>query len=288
MTFRFSRPTLALAALFALSVSTPVFAQDVPGLGSTPAVVLTPDTVAVDTLAAKPAPAAADTARYRTSPFPLRRATMGGYIGGSALLADKDYSHARQPDGTYGDRNSSSRFMFAAQIRYTFARQLRWQLELGYTWSAYSDDGLLPFPDPLHPEDVTTINMVTQVLPITAQLQYVLNRGPWYYHVGAGGGGYRVWVTNQDDVMKDPVTDKLHRGFYPGLTGELGLARRLPLIPWTTWEFSLAGHWIFAQRDEQFPSGLNSTLFLVDAKFGVNFHWDPARPNASPAAAGLK
>jgi hypothetical protein len=71
------------------------------------------------------------------------------------------------------------------------------------------------------------------------------------------------------------VSTKLHRGFYPGASGELGAAKMIKLLPNTSLEVALGGHWIFAERDEQFPSGLNSFLAFVDLRAGLHYHFDP-------------
>ena len=55
------------------------------------------------------------------------------------------------------------------------------------------------------PADVTKENMLTLVLPVSAQLQYTQKRGAWLYHLGAGPGLYRVWVENRRKVLKDPL-----------------------------------------------------------------------------------
>jgi hypothetical protein len=119
--------------------------------------------------------------------------------------------------------------------------------------------------------------MITLVLPISAQLQWTPTRGPWHYHVGAGPGAYRVWVENRRKVVKDPLTKVNHKGIYPGMSGQIGVERFLKAQPTTSLEFSIAGHWAFADRPEQFPSGYNSALLGVEFRVGANYYFDVSR-----------
>jgi len=48
-------------------------------------------------------------------------------------------------------------------------------------------------------------------------------------------------------------------------------------LPSVSVELVLDGHWVFAQRTAQFPSGFDSNLLLAEAKVGANYHFDPAR-----------
>src|SRR5580765_6005760 len=163
---------------------------------------------------ATPPPAPAPPAAKPAPKKPLihmKRASMGGLIGWSSFYADKDYSSARDGKGGWDGSNTRGRPAFQATFRYQVTDWLRWQLSPCYTWSGYQD-GPMPFRDPYNPADSTTENVLTQVLPLTAQLQYVRTRGDWIYHVGAGGGAYRLWIQNRRAVLADPVTFARHSG----------------------------------------------------------------------------
>jgi hypothetical protein len=254
-------------------------------------------------LAAKPShkgsPAAADSTKkgshaakepaHKESPANTRPAGIGGLVGGAQLFADTDYSNRRTPSGEYGSRDSKPRFAFAANFRYAMTPWLRWQVSPGFFWAAYDQDSPLPFQDPNHPEETTKENVLTMILPVSAQLQWTPTRGPWHYHVGAGPGVYRVWVENHRKVIKDPVTKVNHKGFYPGVSGQIGVERFLKAQPSTSMEFSIASHWAFADRPEQFPSGFNSAVLGVEVRVGANYYFDTRRferkrTEAAPAA----
>jgi len=118
---------------------------------------------------------------------------IGGQIGGSYFGFDRmfggdwfgDYSEGAMP-----------RAGFAAQFRYVQSRHWRWQVSPGFTWSAYKTGTALPFTDVNAPADRVKDRVLTLVVPITAQMQYVMRRGQWFYHAGAGPGLYRVWIEN--------------------------------------------------------------------------------------------
>lgn len=268
MISRALRVSVALVAL--LTAASACLAQDLP---------VTPDPVSVDTAAVAPEAAPA---KSRVKGI----ASMGAALGVSAFIADGDYSKSRDPAGGWSSSDIRERLAFGATFRYGVTPWLRWQISPGYTWTGYQQDSPIPFPDPNFPADQTKEKVLTQVLPVTAQLQVVMDRGNWMYHLGGGPGVYRVWVQNRRKVLKDPVTKKLHQGFYPGASGEIGMARMLKGLPNTSLEFSLGGHWIMAERDEQFPSGFNSFLAFVDFKAGLNFHFDPRTRYRSDRAAG--
>jgi hypothetical protein len=104
---------------------------------------------------------------------------------------------------------------------------------------------------------------------------------------------YRVWVENRRKVMKDPITKVNHKGFYPGVSGQIGVERFLKAQPSTAIEVSIASHWAFATRPEQFPSGFNSSLLGVEFRVGANYYFDTARfekkrKTESGSAPGLK
>lgn len=269
----FSRvPRVSIAVLALLTAASACFAQDLP---------VTPAPVSVDTAAATPAAAAPKKSLVKGM------ASMGASLGVSAFIADGDYSNRRTDDlSDFGNTDIRERFAFGAAFRYGLTPWLRWQLSPGYSWTGYKKDSPIPFTDPNFPDDTTKEKVLTQVLPVSAQLQYVLERGRWKWHLGAGPGVYRVWVQNRRKVLKDPATKKLHRGFYPGASGEIGTARMLQTLPNTSIEFALGSHWVFATREEQFPSGFNSSLAYVDLRVGLNYHFDPKVRFKKPAPAG--
>ena len=205
------------------------------------------------------------------------RAAIGGLIGGSQLFADTDYSNTRTPSGEFGDRDAEPRFAFSGNFRYVINSWLRWQVSPGFFWAGYDHKSQMPFEDPNYPGDETKEHLITLVLPVSAQVQATGQRGPWLYHAGGGPGVYRVWVENRRKVLKDPVTKRLHKGFYPGMTGQIGVERFFKAMPSTAMEVSAAGHWAFADRLEQFPSGFNSAVLGVEFRVGANYYFDLRR-----------
>jgi hypothetical protein len=209
------------------------------------------------------------------------RGGIGGQIGASYFHADADYSNGAR-----------ARFDFAGSFRYVVAPWFRMQVSPGFTWSAYTEDALAPFIDERFPEDGTNKKgYLTLLVPISAQLQLTTSRGNWIYHAGIGPGIYRVMVEHRRKVVKDPVTDELHRGLYPGFSGEIGFERFLKSLTTTSVEFVVVDHLVFAVRDQQFPSGWNSNLGALGARLGVNYYFDidrraPKQPAVPvPAAA---
>jgi len=194
------------------------------------------------------------------------RASIGGALGLSQFIADADYSKGAQP-----------RPAFSGAFRYVINDWLRWQVSPGHTWTAYKNSEPAPFPDPNFPADSIKNDYITQIVPISIQMQYLL-RGPgWLYHIGLGPGIYRVWVENHRKVLKDPDTRDLHRGLYPGVSGQVGAERFMSGLPSTSVELTVAGHWIFCEKDEQFPNGYNSFLASVEARIGVNYYFSLPR-----------
>jgi hypothetical protein len=190
------------------------------------------------------------------------RASLGVAFGISQFIADADYSEGAQP-----------RIVTAGQMRYVVTDWLRWQIAFGHSWTAYSNGQPAPFTDPNFPADSLKNEYLVQVVPISAQVQ-VMRRGTrWTYHAGVGPGLYRVWVQNRRKVLKDPVTLDLHRGVYLGVSGQIGAERFLAGLPSTSVELGVAGHWVFADSDEQFPSGYNSFVASVEARLGVNYYF---------------
>ena len=198
------------------------------------------------------------------------RGGVGGQIGGSTFWADGDYSEG-----------ALQRLAFSGHFRYMMTNHFRWQISPGFTWSGYSSQILTPVPDgsdPLrHPPIEPKSSNLTLLLPMSFEIQYVIHRGKWYTHVGAGPGIYRVWIENHRQVLVDPVTFKAHRGLYPGVTAELGVERFLKSLPSTSLELTTASHWVFSQRDEQFPAGYNSFLGATEFRLGGNFYFDTSR-----------
>lgn len=205
------------------------------------------------------------------------KAGIGGVVGGSQIFADGDYSSRRTGSGDFGSGDSSPRFCFGAHFRYAVSSWLRWQVSPGFFWSGYDHTSPLPFTDPNFPGDTTKEKLLTLVMPISAQLQVTQHRGPWIYHAGGGPGVYRVWIENRRKVLKDNFTKRQHRGFYPGASGQIGVERFLTSLTSTAIEVSLAGHWAFADRPDQFPLGFNSSVLGVEVRVGASYYFDMAR-----------
>ena len=222
--------------------------------------------------------------------YPPRRGAIGGLMGLGRVLADADYSNRRLPSGEFGSRDALTRMAFAANLRYVVSPWLRWQVSPGFLWAGYDHTSPMPFPDPNNPEDTSKEEVLTLMLPISAQVQLTQMRGRWLYHVGAGPGVYRVWVENRRKVLKDPFTKVKHSGFYPGVSGQLGAERFLTSLQSTAIEASAAGHWAFADRPEQFPSGFNSAILGIEVRVGVNYYFNvggapkPKTGSATPPA----
>jgi hypothetical protein len=221
--------------------------------------------VFVATLTAISACLAADTG------FAPGRGSIGGQLGGALIAADADYSEGAAP-----------RFGFAATFRYVMTPSFRWQVSPGYFWNAYANDHAAPFLDPNFPADSVKNEYLTQVIPMSLQLQFAVSRGKWIYHAGAGPGLYRVWVQNRRKVLKDPDTFKLHRGIYPGASAEIGAERFLTALPNVSIQVVADGHIVFAERNEQFTSGFNSNLLGVGVRAGANYYFDLAGGKRAP------
>ena len=205
------------------------------------------------------------------------KASLGGQLGLSRFLSDEDYTKSRDAGGAFGSSDVRQRFAFAANFRYTMSPSWRWQIAPGYTWTGYQKDSPVPFPDPNYPGDTTKEKYLTQAMPVSAQIHYVHRLGKWYWHFGGGPNVTRVWIENRRKVLKDPVSKKLHKGFYPGASFEVGAERYLKSLPSVTLEFAASGHYVMAQRDEQFPSGFNSALSWAELRFGANYYFDPVK-----------
>jgi hypothetical protein len=205
--------------------------------------------------ATAPAPAS------RTGPAP-GRASVGGLIGASSFYMADEYS-----------KGSLLRFNFVGQIRYTISTGWRWQVSPGFTWSAYSKNEPPPFVDIKNPNDLTKENYLAQLIPISVQIQKTWGKLPWHHHLGIGPGIYRVWVENHRTVLVDPVTFREHRGLYWGFTAEAGSEHFMKALPNTSIEVTAANHWVQATRDNQFPTGWNSSIGVLSLSAGVNYYF---------------
>ena len=240
--------------------------------------------------ASKPAHAKAAHDSTQSKAFALPgHASLGGGLGLASFLADADYTKSRDGGGTgrdlWGTRDASMRFAFAASIRYAWSNHWRWQVSPGFLWTGYQNHAVAPFQTAYFPGDSLKGNYLTLVMPAQAQIQLLQSRSRWLFHEGVGGGVYRVWIEQYRHVVKDPVTRDLHRGFYPGLTAELGAEHFLKTMPAVSLEWSLASHLVFAERDEQFPSGFNSNVWTVEARMGANYWFNPGVAKKADNAA---
>src|SRR5262245_59372793 len=113
--------------------------------------------LAQDAPPSAPATPAAPASRSGTAPG---RASIGGLIGASSFYTADEYS-----------QGSLARFNFVGQIRYVASPHWRYQISPGFTWSAYSKNEPPPFVDIKNPGDTTKENYLTQLIPITVQIQ---------------------------------------------------------------------------------------------------------------------
>ena len=213
----------------------------------------------------------------------LLRVSVAVFALTSAVVCPARSAFAAAADD-YSD-HAVQRMSFAGNFRYYMGRSVRWQVSPGFLWAAYEKKSVpAVFPDLNFPNDSTKDNNLTLVAPVTAQLQWVLRGRTFAWHVGAGAGAYRVWVESHRKVLKDPLSLRLHRGIYPGAVFEIGAERFLKSLSTTSIEVTAEGHYIFAKRDDQFPSGYDSTLMPVSLRLGVNYYFDLARfRKAAPA-----
>jgi hypothetical protein len=207
-------------------------------------------------------------------PYRPGQGGIGGQLGGSYFGVDRMFGAEWFADYSKG---AEPRFSFAGQFRYVRSEHWRWQVSPGFTWTAYKPGTTVPSTNLDSPDDGVPDNVLALLLPTTAQIQYVVKRGRWLYHAGAGPGVYRVWVENRRDVIKDPRTFRLHRGPYLGGSFEFGAERFLKAITTTSIEFTWVNHLVLAQRDEQFPCGFNSNLMATELRIGLNYYFDPLR-----------
>jgi len=200
------------------------------------------------------------------------KGAVGGLVGGSFFGADQIFGSHWFGDYSIG---AAPRSAFSGQVRYVMSKHWRWQTATGFTWSAYKHRTDIPFTDPGNPQDTRKDEMITLRAPSTLQMQYVLRRGQWFYHAGAGPGLYRIIVENHRHVLQDPLSLRLHRGLYAGGTFELGAERFLKAITTTSIELSWANHLALSDRNDQFQSGFNSNLMAMEWRIGVNYYFDP-------------
>lgn len=200
------------------------------------------------------------------------RGGIGGQIGASSFTPD--HILGKEYFGDYS-AGAQSRFAFGAHWRYIMTPSLRWQISPGFLWAGYSADEPARFTDPNFPNDPDKSEYLTLMLPISAQLQFLVRRGPWIYYIGGGPGVYRVWVENHRKVLEDPLTHKLHRGVYPGASVQIGFERFLKSLPSVSLELAGVGHVALSRRDEQFPSGYNSNVGAIEVRMGGNYYFTP-------------
>jgi hypothetical protein len=213
------------------------------------------------------------------------KGSVGGALGVSTFEFDRmlgsewfgDYSKGAIP-----------RFTFSGNFRYVFTPWLRFQVSPGLTWTAYDGSEAVPFVNDRFPDDLDKREYLVVMVPISTQFQYVVKRGWWLYHLGAGPGLYRVWVEQHREIVKDPITKRIHRGVYLGGSGELGAAYFLRQMPSTSVELTLTGDLAITERDEQFPSGYNSNVMAVGLRVGVSYYFTPGesrkKQTTEPAA----
>jgi hypothetical protein len=215
------------------------------------------------------------------------RGALGGQIGGSTFAIDRTLGS--DWFGEYSN-GASPRPSFDIHWRYQISKRWRGQIATGFTWSGYSakHDALgvpaypAPFVDPNFPNDKDKSDYLTLLLPVSLQLQYFGRHGLWAYHVGAGPGAYRVWIENHRKVLKDPVSLKLHRGLYPGGSGEIGIEHFMKDLPNVSLEATVAGHLAMTQRPSQFVSGINTNVMATEFRVGGNYYFTPG-PRKAPA-----
>jgi hypothetical protein len=192
---------------------------------------------------------------------------IGGQIGGSTFAFDRTFAKSDY------SRGAEPRFAFAAHFRYAMSPRWRWQVSPGFTWAGYTKKTPNPFVDPAFPEDQDKRNYLALIVPVSAQIQVTHREGRWLTYAGAGPGAYRILLENQRKLVKDPVSLKVHKGVYPGLSAQVGAERFFTDLPSTSFEMAVATHVAYAIRDDQFPSGYNNALTAVEVRLGVNYYF---------------
>ncbi len=248
-----------VASLAMLAVASTCFSQvAVPPAGADAA----PGAPAAADSAAKAAPAKG---AHRVGADAAGRAGIGGLIGGSYFYAAGDYSKGALP-----------RFDFSGHWRYSFSDQWRGQISVGFTWSAYNKKEAPPFQSIDYPDQTSKEGFITQLVPVSVQIQRRFGGPKWNYHIGVGPGLYRVMVQDHRKVQKDPVTYEAHQSVHPGFTVEYGMERFARSMPSTSFEINAATHYVFAKDDEKFPSGFSDNLGAFAIRMGVNYYFDTA------------
>lgn len=194
---------------------------------------------------------------------------VGGQVGVSSFRLDRAFGSDWFDAYSAG---AQTRFSFSGHFRYIVNPWLRWQVSPGFTWAAYNKKYPAPYIDAAFPDDTDKSDYLTILVPISAQAQYVVQRGAWVYHLGAGPGLYRVLVEHHRKPLKDPVTLKLHRKLHLGGSAQIGAERFLKALPSTSIEVTLAGHLAFTQ-DDDFVSGIDSNLMALELKVGTNYYF---------------
>ena len=209
----------------------------------------------------------ASACRGADSGYAPAKGGIGGQIGGSFFDFDRTF---RESDYS---RGASPRFSFAAHFRYAMTTKLRWQVSPGFTWSGYSRHTPPPFTAPRFPDDRDKRNYLALLTPVSAQLQFTHQQGSWLTYAGLGPGAYRILIENQRRYVKDPITFSTHKGIYPGLTGQLGAEKFVGSTGSTSVELTIDSHLVFAQKDDQFPSGFNSNALATEVRIGLNYYF---------------
>jgi len=270
--------SVVVTSLAMLAVASACVAQvAVPPAEAVPAAPAAP--ASADSTAKAVAPAGA---KHRVGTDAAGRGGIGGLIGGSYFYAADDYSQGALP-----------RFDFSGHWRYSFSDRWRGQFSFGFTWAAYDKTESAPFASIDFPTQTTKEGFITQLVPISVQLQRRFGGSKWQYHVGAGPGLYRVMVQDDRKVQKDPVTFETHRNMYPGFTVEFGMERFAKTLPNTSFEINAGTHYVFSEDKEKFPSGFNSALGAFAIRLGANYYFDTAllkrkTPEPLPRSSGGK
>jgi len=192
------------------------------------------------------------------------RGSIGAQVGSSWFLLEQDYSKGAMP-----------RMSFAGAFRYMINKGWQWQVSPYFTWSAYSVGTEAPFVDPNFPQEGLKKDFhLTQIVGANAQIQKVWLRKHARWHFGIGPAVYRVVVQNHRKVLKDPVTNRLHQGTYLGATAEFGSERFFKSLPNTSLEWTVAWQSAYPKRDDQFPSGYNSSVGAFEVRLGPHYYFD--------------
>jgi len=194
------------------------------------------------------------------------RGAIGGQLGGSLFWAEGDYSKGAKP-----------RMAFSGHFRYVLNDHVRWQASPGFTWAGYTGSLPIPVPDGNYPQDLTKKTNLTLLLPMTFELQWMMHTKKWHYHLGAGPGVYRLWIENHRIPLVDTASFVVHRGLYPGFTGEFGVEHFVRQLPSTSVEACVTTHYVFAKDEKKFPAGYNGNVGVTEIRIGANYYFDMGR-----------